>query len=76
MSNNNPHIGTAQPVTDTVKRAMEFLKDRPMPQARADMRQNFRRGRPAAKEADASPAPGAGDQDTNDNAEQQADRGD
>ena len=70
------HNGTAQPVTDAVKRAMEFLKDRPMPQAKADLRQNFRRGRPAAKEAQPSPTPGTPDQHGNDHPEQQPDRGD
>ena len=69
-------IGVALPVTDTVKRAMEFLKDRPLPNAKADPRQNFRRGRPAGKLAERSSSPGARDEPTNDDAQQQSDDGD
>ena len=69
-------IGTAQPVTDSVKRAMEFLRDRPMPKPKAETRHNFERGRPANKAAERSPSPIAHNEHTNDNSQQQPDRGD
>jgi hypothetical protein len=34
-------IGIAQRKMDTVARAMDILKDRPMPQPKRDTRQNF-----------------------------------
>jgi hypothetical protein len=34
-------LGIAQPKTDTVKRAMEILKDRPMPQPKRYPRDTF-----------------------------------
>src|SRR3712207_2070776 len=37
---NHSQTGIAQPVTDSVQRAMKFLKDRPMPQPRAQTRHN------------------------------------
>jgi hypothetical protein len=44
----HPPVGHAQPKTDTVARAMEILKDRPMPQPKTSSRQNIgpRPGRP------------------------------
>jgi hypothetical protein len=44
----HPPVGHAQPKTDTVARAMEILKDRPMPQPKANTRQNIgpKPGRP------------------------------
>jgi hypothetical protein len=45
----HPPIGHAQRKMDTVARAMEILKDRPMPKPKASPRQNFgpRPGRPS-----------------------------
>ena len=37
----HPPLGNSPRKTDTVARAMEFLKDRPMPEPKADTRQNF-----------------------------------
>jgi len=43
-------FGTSPRKTDTVERAMDILKDRPMPAAKPDHRQNFRKSvRPAPK---------------------------
>ena len=38
----NP-VGVSPTKTDTVARAMDILKDRPMPQPKADQRRNFNR---------------------------------
>jgi hypothetical protein len=48
----NP-IGVSPTKTDTVARAMDILKDRPMPQPKADQRRNFTRNlaKPAPKPA-------------------------
>jgi hypothetical protein len=44
-------IGNSMSVTDSVKRAMEHLKDRPMPQPKAENRRNtqFGKQRPPEK---------------------------
>jgi hypothetical protein len=43
-------IGSSPTKTDTVARAMDILKDRPMPQSKQDQRQNFvRHPKPAPK---------------------------
>ncbi len=68
--------GAAQPVTDSVQRAMKFLKDRPMPQPKASTRQNMGRGRPASQGAERLPPPKAHDENAGDNAQQQTDHGD
>ena len=47
-------VGNSMSVTDSVKRAMEHLKDRPMPNPKADHRQNYtRKPKPAPKTSDA-----------------------
>lgn len=71
----HPNHGTAQPVTNAVERAMKFLKDRPMPQPKAQTRQNMGRGRPGNQPADRSPPAVADDQHAGDRAQQQSDQG-
>ena len=71
----NSQVGAAQPVTDSVKRAMEFLKDRPMPRPKAETHRNYRQGRPPGKGAERSPAPAPSHEITNDNSEQRSDQG-
>jgi hypothetical protein len=73
---NHSPAGTAQPVTDSVQRAMKFLKDRPLPQPKAQTRQNMGRGRPATQVAERSPSPIAHQEQPKDNAQQQPDQTD
>jgi hypothetical protein len=41
----NP-VGVSPTKTDTVAKAMDILKDRPLPQPKADQRRNFNRNSP------------------------------
>ena len=64
-----PLTGTAQPVTNSVERAREFLKNRPEPHAAPSKRKSFRAKKPEIEEEPEATTPDSeGEQENGDDA--------